>query len=99
MAIFGLLPLEGIDALLLRVDEPFEHFHALLPRGNGDEGLCEPFAQVLIRLLCLLQLVVFAQQRFVQDLIIASQLVEFFILRHAATLADLPVIPQLHSPS
>src|SRR5712691_91669 len=72
MAIFGLLPLEGVDALLLRVDEPFEGFHALLPRANGDEGLFEPFAQILIRLLRLFQLFVFAQQRFLQKILLAS---------------------------
>ena len=30
MAIFGLVPFEGFDALLQRVDQPFEDFHALL---------------------------------------------------------------------
>ena len=72
MAIFGLLPLEGCDALVLRVDQPFESFHALLPRANGHEGLFEPFAQLPIRLQRLFQLFVFAEQRFVQDPVIAS---------------------------
>ena len=30
MTIFGLVPFEGFDALLQRVDQPFEDFHALL---------------------------------------------------------------------
>lgn len=68
-------------------------------RANGDDGLFEPFAQVLIRLPRLFQLFVFAPQCAAQGYFLASQLFEFFILRHAATLADLPVIPQLHSPS
>ena len=50
MAIFGLLPFQGFDALLQRVDQPFEDFHALVLRANGHDGLFEPFAQVLIRL-------------------------------------------------
>jgi hypothetical protein len=50
MAIFGLLPFEGFDALLQSVDQPFEDIHALLLRANGDDGLFEPFAQVSIRL-------------------------------------------------
>src|SRR6266566_2315526 len=47
MAIFGLLPLERFEALLQRVDQPLELCHALLLQANGDEGLFEPFAQVL----------------------------------------------------
>ena len=99
MTIFGLVPFEGFDALLQSVDQPFEDFHALLPRANGDDGLFESFAQVLIRLLRLCQLFVFAPQGVAQGCFLGSQLCEFFILRHAATLADLPVIPQLHSPT
>jgi hypothetical protein len=40
-----------------------------------------------------------AQQRFIQDPGITSQLGEFFIFGHAATLADQPLITQLFSPS
>jgi hypothetical protein len=99
MAIFGLLPLEGFEALLQRVDQPFEDFYALLPRANGDDGLFEPFAQVLIRLVRLLQFFVCAPHGFEQGCFLLSQLFEFFFGRHAATLADQPVISQLHSPS
>jgi len=90
MAIFGLLPFQGFDALLQGVDQPFEDVHTLLPRTNGDDGLFEPFAQVLIRLLRLFQLGIFVLQRFAQCPILSSQLVQFFIFRHAATLADCP---------
>jgi len=90
MTIFGLVPFEGVDALLQSVDQPFEDFHALVLRANGDDGLFEPFAQVLIRLVRLFQLCVFVLQRFAQCPILGSELVEFFILRHAATLADCP---------
>src|SRR6266571_2830356 len=99
MAIFGLLPFEGLDALLQRVDEPFENFHALVLRANGDDGLFEPFVQVLIRLLRLFQLFIFALQRFAQCPILSSELFEFFILCHAATLPNWAVIPQMSSPS
>jgi len=99
MTIFGLLPFEGVDALVESLDQPFEDLHALLPRANGDDGLFEPFAQVLIRLLRLFQFFVFAPQGVAQGCVLGSQLVQFFILRHAATLADQLVIPQLPSPS
>ncbi len=39
MAIFRLLPLERFEALLQRVDQPFELCHALLLQANGNEGL------------------------------------------------------------
>ena len=42
MTIFGLLPFEGVDALVESLDQPFEDLHALLPRANGDDGLFEP---------------------------------------------------------
>src|SRR5258708_22764482 len=90
MAIFGLLPLQGVDALLQRLDQPFEDVHTLLPSANGDDGLFEPLAQVLIRLVRLFQLFVFAPQRFIQGRLLGSQLVQFFVFRHAATLADCP---------
>ncbi len=99
MTIFGLLPFEGFDALLQSVDQPFEDFHALLLRANGDEGLFEPFAQVLIRLVRLSHLCVFVLQRFAQCPMLLSELFEFFILCHAATLPNWVVIPQMSSPS
>jgi len=46
-----------------------------------------------------LQFFVFALQRFTQGCILRSELLEFFILGHMATLADLALILQLHSPS
>ncbi len=87
MAVFGLLSFEGFDALVLRV--------------NGHDGLFEPFAQVLIRLVRLFQLFVFALQEFVQDYFLRfrSELFEFFILRHASTVANYAMILQLHSPT
>src|SRR6266851_556005 len=88
MAIFGLLPFQGVDALLQSLDQPFENFHALVLRAKGDDGLFEPFAQVLIRLLRLFQLCVFGLQRFAQCPILSSELFEFFILCHAATLPN-----------
>jgi len=90
MAIFGLLSFEGFDVLLQSVDQPFEDFHTLLLRANSDDGLFESFAQVLIRLLCLFQCFVFASQGFKQGCFLGSQLFEFFIPCHAATLADGP---------
>ena len=90
MAIFGLLPLERFEALLQRVDQPLELCHALLLQANGDEGLFEPFAQVLPALLRLFQLAVFVLQRFAQGPILSSQLFEFFILPHTATLTERP---------
>ena len=80
MAIFGLLPFEGFDALLQSVDQPFEDVHVLLPRANGDDGLFEPFAQVLIRLARLFQFCVSVPQCFAQGCILLSELFEFFIL-------------------
>ena len=44
MAIFGLVPFEGFEALLQRVDQPFKAFHLLLLRTNGLNGLLESFA-------------------------------------------------------
>ena len=99
MAIFGLLPFEGFDALVQRVDQPFEGFHALLLRLNGHDSLFEPFAQVVIGFLRLFQLFVFASQPFAQDRFLGPELFQFFIFRHAATLADSALILQLHSPT
>jgi hypothetical protein len=99
MAIFGLLPFEGFHALLQSVNQPFEDFDALLLRTNGDDGLFEPFAQVLIRLVRLFQLCVFVLQRFAQGPILMSELFEFFILRHAPTVANYAMILQLHNPT
>ena len=99
MAIFGLVPFEGFHALLQSVNQPFEDFDALLLRTNGDDGLFEPFAQVLIRLVRLFHLCVFVLQRFAQCPILLSELCEFFILCHAATLPNWAVIPQMSSPS
>src|ERR1700688_2215076 len=90
MAIFGLLPLQGLEALLQPCDQPCEHLHALLSSTNGDDGLFESFAQVLIGLLRLLQGFVFAPQGVEQGRLLGSQLVDLFILRHAPTLADCP---------
>ena len=98
MAIFGLLPFEGFDALLLRVDEPFEDSHALLLRAHGDDGLFEPFAQVSIRLLQLFEFFIFASQPFAQDSFLGPKLFEFFILRHAPTVANSAMLLQLHDP-
>jgi len=99
MAIFGLLPFEGFDALLLRVDEPFEDSHALLLRAHGDDGLFEPFAQVSIRLLQLFEFFIFASQPFAQDSFLGPKLFEFFILRHAPTVANSAMLLQLHDPT
>ena len=80
MAVFGLLSFQGFDTLLQKVDQLFEGFNALLLRVNGSDGLFEPFAQVLIRLLRLFQLCVFVLQRFAQCPILMSEPFEFFIL-------------------
>ncbi len=88
MAIFGLLPFEGFDAFLQRVNQPFEDVHALLLSANGADGLFESFAQVSIGLLRLFQLCIFVLQRFAQGRILVSELFEFFILRHAPTVAN-----------
>jgi hypothetical protein len=42
---------------------------------------------------------IFATHCGTQGYVLGSQLFEIFILRHAATVADQPVIPQLHRPS
>ena len=99
MAIFGLLPFKGFDALVQCVNEPFKGFDVLVLRLNGHDGLFKPFPQALIGLLRLCQCFVFASQGFQQGALLGSQLVEFFILGHAPTLPDLPVILQLHRPS
>jgi hypothetical protein len=99
MAIFGLLPFEGFDALLLRGNQPFKGFDALLLSLKGQDRLLEPFTQGLIGLLGLKQFFVFASQGFKQGSLLGSELVEFFIRRHAPILPDLHVVPQLHSPS
>jgi hypothetical protein len=96
---FGLLSFEGFDALLQKVDQPFEGFDALLLRVNGHDGLFEPFAQVLIRLVRLFQLFVFALQEFAQDYFLRSELFEFFILRYASTVANYAMVLQLHNPT
>ena len=88
MAIFGQLPLERFDALLLRGDQPLERFDALLLMAQGDHGLFESFAQVLIRLLRLLQFIVFVMSCCAQGRILSSQLFEFFFQSHTATLAN-----------
>jgi|GEM_PF-6329227 len=72
MAIFSLVPFEGFDALLQRVDQPFEGFDMLLLRANGADGLFEPFAQVLIRLVRLFQFFVFAPHCFAQGCFLGS---------------------------
>src|SRR5260370_18172783 len=74
MTIFGLLPFESFDTLLESVDQPFEVFYTLLPRANGDDGLFEPFAQVLIRLVRLSQLFVFAMHCGTQGYVLLSSL-------------------------
>jgi hypothetical protein len=66
---------------------------------NSHDGLFESFAYDLFLLLELMHLFVSAPQRFAPNGFLGSQLVEFFVLGHAATLAELPVIPQLHSPT
>jgi hypothetical protein len=99
MAIFGLLPFEGFDALLQSVNEPFKGFDLLLLRLNGRDGFFEPFAQGLIGLVRLVQFFVFALHQLTQDRFLGSQLFQFVILRHTATLPDLTLIPQLHRPS
>ena len=96
MAIFGLLPFEAFDAFSQRVDQPFKGFDALLLSVNGSDGLFEPFAQVLIRLVRLFQLFVFAPQPFAQDCFLGPELFQFFILLHTATVADYAMILQLH---
>ena len=88
MAIFGQLPFEGFDVLLLRGDQPLEVVDTLVQGLQGHNGLLEPFAQVLIRLAGLLQFVVFALQRFTQGCLLGSQLFQFVVFAHAATLAD-----------
>src|SRR5260221_3638681 len=90
MAIFGLLPFQGFDALLQRVDQPFEDVHTLLPSADGDDGLFESFSQLLNRLVRLFQLFVFVPQRFTQGRLLRSELVQFFGFRQPATLADCP---------
>ena len=85
MAVFGLLSFEGFDALLLRV--------------NGHDGLFEPFAQVLIRLVRLFEFFIFASQPFAQDYVLGPELFEFFILGHAPTVANYAMILQRHSPT
>jgi len=67
VTILGLLPLQCGDALVLGRDHFFEGFYSLVLGANGDQGLFEPFAQVLIGLLRLCQLVFCVQQRFIQD--------------------------------
>ena len=88
MAIFGLLPFEGFDALQERVNQPFKGFHLLLLRLNGHDGFFEPFAQVLIGLVQLVELFVFPRQPCTQDRFLSSQLFQLFVFRHATTLAD-----------
>ena len=53
---------------------PSRTLHTLLPRANRDDGLFEPFAQILIRLVRLFQLFVFALQCVAQGCILWSQL-------------------------
>jgi hypothetical protein len=88
MAIFGLSPFEGFYTLLLGINQPFEDFHAFLLIRNGLDSFFESFTQVLIRFAGLLQFFVFALQQFAQGLILGLERFQFFILRHAATLAD-----------
>jgi hypothetical protein len=64
MAIFGLLPFQGLDALMQSLDQPFEGSHPLLVRLNGLDGLFESFTQGLIGLVRLVEFFVFASQRF-----------------------------------
>ena len=113
MAILCLQPFKHFHALLLGDDQPFEGFDVSLQVLNRLDGFFESFTQVVIRFAGLLQLFVFALQLFVlalqffiftlqhsaQSPILGSELLEFFILRHTATLADLTLILQLHSPS
>jgi hypothetical protein len=99
VAIFGLLSFQGFDALLQKVDQPFQGFDALLLSVNGDDGLFEPFAQVLIRLLRLFEFFIFASQPFAQGYFLGPELFEFFILRHAPTVANYALILQLHDPT
>lgn len=64
MAIFGLLPFQGGDALLQPGDQPFEDLDPLLIQANGQHGFFETSVQLLLRLLSLCQGVVFAPQGF-----------------------------------
>ncbi len=58
---------------------PFERFDALLLRPNGYKGLFESFAQVLIRLVQLVQFFVFTLQCFAPGPLLSPELFEFFI--------------------
>ena len=99
MAVFGLLSFQRFDALLQKVDQPFEGFDALLLRVNSSDGLFEPFAQVLIRLVRLFEFFIFASQPFAQDYVLGPELFEFFILGHAPTVANYAMVLQLHNPT
>jgi len=61
---------------------------ALSLMAKGDDGLFESFAQVLIRLLRLLQFFVFVMSCCAQGRLLSSELFEFFFQGHAATLAN-----------
>ncbi len=63
------------------------------------DGLFEPFAQVLIRFVRLVQFFIFASQPFAQDRFFSLELFEFFILCHAPTVANYSLILQLHNPT
>src|SRR5206468_10566405 len=71
MTVFGQLPFQRFDALLLRADQPLEPLKALLLRHKSFKSFFESFAQVLSRFAHLLQLFVFALQFFAQALILS----------------------------
>ena len=58
--------------------------------ANGDDGLFEPFAQVLIRLVSLVQFFVFAPPCCALGRILSSEQEQLFFSCHAATLANWP---------
>ena len=85
MAVFRHLALQGFASFLVSRDYPFQIVDLLLQALDGVDRLQQPLSQVLVA--CL------------ECLLLLSEVLQFFICGHGATVADRHPSLQLHSPS
>jgi hypothetical protein len=99
VAILGLLPFQHFHPFLQHVDLPFQRLRVFLEPLYCLHGFFQGEALHLLFLLELEDLLLFLVGDVPPDPLLRSEVLQFFFLRHAATLTDLPLLPQLHSPT
>jgi hypothetical protein len=99
VAIFGLLSFEDFDAFLQHIDLSFQRLGMLQTPFDRLDGLMESLTQHLFLVLELLRFSMFLVCYFPPGSPLCPELFQFFFLRHALTLAYLPLVLQLHSPT